>query len=156
MEGGEAPAAAAGTAPKPSLRIPMPSRSTSAPLPLGLAIVEVVPLLTIFDGPISVAFLIFSASCLAFSSSSSRCLSYPSCLIRSASSAARRSASAKSTGAALLTPPRPPNLVFFGPAEVLGEVVELDEFRRLTPPSVRPLPPGAALDRIDEDVTVRG
>lgn len=88
-----------------------------------------------------------SASFFTRSSSSSRCRSYPNCLIRPASSSAFRSASAKSTG--LVRDAPSPSLDFLG-AVLVPRPDELEfELRRDTPPSLFERPAEA-------DVMVRG
>lgn len=130
---------ARGKAPKPSFLTPIPSLSTSE---------ELAP-----AGAVVVTLLFFSsraaASRAACASASSRSRSYPSWRIRSASAAARRSASAKSTGAAFFAP-RP----FFAGREAPVPVLVVDV---LVEESVRtPAEAEAELARREEDVMVRG
>jgi hypothetical protein len=136
---------ARGSPPKPSLFTPIPSLSISAvllPVRAGLELLELAAVLLFFSSSAA-------ASRAACASASSRSRSYPSWRIRSASTAARRSASAKSTGAAFFAP-RP----FFAgratPALVLVDDALLDVSVR-TPPAVE-----VVLARREDDVTVRG
>lgn len=150
---------AVGTAPKPSLRKPMPNLSRSWLLPLRKSTLPCTVLTLI---AVSTAFAVvcdavsFSASFRARSSSSSRCLSYPSCLIRSASSAALRSASTKSMGVIAFFAPRPPSLDFFCGLEVADEpIADVDDVRRVAPSLGVPLVEVLELDRIELDVAAR-
>jgi hypothetical protein len=145
-----AAAATAAAAPAPGIA-PNPNRGNAADLGVPTLDLDALPLVVVVAvwfalSPISLAFLNASASFLAFSSSSSRCLSYPNCLIRSASSKAFRSASAKSTGFVLDAPS--PSLDFLG-SVVVDDVDEAELSREV------PLPSLAGRAAADE-VMVRG
>ena len=106
---------------------------TPPPPPLGVLVVAAAAAVVEAGVEITSCARLISSSLRVFSSAASRSRSYPSCLIRSASSRALRSASAKLTGLALLAPR--PSLDFLGPPVALPEVVdevreEEEEFKR--------------------------
>lgn len=145
--------------------MPMPNRSISCALPSGFvctgaATAAAFPLLEDACARETIESLASSAAFLALASSSSRSrsLSYPSCLIRSASSTALRSASAKSMGAAAFFAPRPPSFDFFGAAaaEPVGVDTAGDELRRDAPSFEPGREPGVEFVRRDEELMVRG
>jgi hypothetical protein len=138
-EAAAAAAPAVGMPPKPSLGKAAVFCGTGA----AVFVVAVAPLVEVPALGISRAALAAAACFLAFSSSSSLCLSYPNCLILSSSSRACRSAASKSTGFAFDAPR--PNFDFFGAEDVEAEAPEVN----LEAPSLDAL---AALD----DVIVRG
>lgn len=163
-----AAAPATGTPPKPNLLTPIPNLSISCELPPGFAaaLLAVAAVAAFLFKLNAAAF--FASSCLIFSSSSSRCRSYPSCLILSASSLAFRSASSKSKGAAAFLAPRPPSFPFRAAAPVVvvadgvvdvEVVLEAVEERRDAPNFAgldEPKPPVEDVERNEEEVTVRG
>lgn len=148
-------AATAAAAPAPGMA-PNPSRGNagealgSGPFLLemlmfpGTALLPPNPSLAVLFARSSASF-----SFLAFSSASSRALSYPSCLILSASARALRSASAKSTGLVFWAPN--PSLDFFAAVVVpRPEEEEEAEVKREAPsPEREPA-------RMEEDEVVLG
>lgn len=139
----------------------MPNRSTSGLLPLG-TVAAVFPAADLTSACLALAFAAacsFSDSFFAFSSSSCRCFSIASCLIRSASSFARFSASAKSMGAAAFFAPKPPSFDFLAGAEAVVEdvvVVELEDVRREAPSFVGLPAAGEVFERKEDEEMVRG
>ena len=141
-------AVAPGMAPKPNLGI------------AGTGVRVVTP--TEVFWPTSLGFTLILASTFrtskarfALSSSSSRCLSYPSRLIRSASSNALRSASAKSIFWDALVAPSPPSFLVF--AVVVLVLVLVVAFSREAPS--RPTRAEDAFEeeaRREDELTVRG
>ena len=142
--------------------MPIPRRSISCELPSGRFSVGVVAAaLPLDDGAGLFGINFAAAACFARSSSSWRSfsLSYPSWRIRSASSAAFLSASAKSMGAAAFFAPRPPSFDLRGTEAEVGVVRVVaagDEFRREAP-SLEAGRDGLDVDeRSEEELMVRG